>query len=134
MRDYCKTFDNKPASTEDFKAIVEKTHAREGWISTATTRWIGSFNQYVYAWESRSTTSCFGGGYSDGKSHIKGRNHTLRRAGYLEGCHTTLRAHGRQNGPPWDLTATATRASHWSHRAGKNRPRLINDYEIYSRM
>ena len=23
MQDYCKTFDNKPASTEDFKAVVE---------------------------------------------------------------------------------------------------------------
>jgi hypothetical protein len=47
MQDYCKSFDNKPASTEDFKAIVEKHMTRAmdldgnhkmGWF----------FSQYVY--------------------------------------------------------------------------------------
>ena len=41
MQDYCKTFDNKAASTEDFKAIVEN-HMTPGWILTETTRWTGS--------------------------------------------------------------------------------------------
>ena len=40
MQDYCKTFDNQSASTEDFKAIVEK-HMTKAWTSTEITRWTG---------------------------------------------------------------------------------------------
>jgi len=47
MQDYCKTFDNQPASTEDFKAIVEKhmlpPMSMDG---KQTMDWF--FDQYVY--------------------------------------------------------------------------------------
>src|SRR5260370_39315468 len=47
MRDYCKTFDNKPASTEDFKAIVEK-HMTRGMDLDGNHKMDWFFNQYVY--------------------------------------------------------------------------------------
>ncbi len=47
MQDYCRTFDNKPASTEDFKAIVEKHMARAMDLDgNHKMDWF--FNQYVY--------------------------------------------------------------------------------------
>jgi aminopeptidase N len=47
MQDYCKTFDNKPASTEDFKAIVEK-HMTQNMDLDGNHKMDWFFNQYVY--------------------------------------------------------------------------------------
>lgn len=47
MQDYCKTFDNRPASTEDFKAIVEK-HMTRGMDLDGNHKMDWFFNQYVY--------------------------------------------------------------------------------------
>jgi hypothetical protein len=47
MQDYCKTFENKAASTEDFKAIVEK-HMTRGMDLDGNRKMDWFFNQYVY--------------------------------------------------------------------------------------
>ena len=47
MQDYCKTFDNKPASTEDFKGIVEK-HMLRNMDLDGNHKMDWFFNQYVY--------------------------------------------------------------------------------------
>ncbi len=47
MQDYCKTYDNQPASTEDFKAIVEK-HMTPGMDLDGNHKMDWFFNQYVY--------------------------------------------------------------------------------------
>jgi hypothetical protein len=47
MQDYCRTFDNKPASTEDFKAIVEK-HMVRSMDLDGNHKMDWFFNQYVY--------------------------------------------------------------------------------------
>jgi hypothetical protein len=47
MQDYCKTFDNRAASTEDFKAIVEK-HMTKNMDLEGTRKMDWFFNQYVY--------------------------------------------------------------------------------------
>jgi hypothetical protein len=46
MQDYCNTFDNQAASTEDFKAIVEK-HMTPGMDLDGNQRMDWLFNQYV---------------------------------------------------------------------------------------
>ena len=78
MQDYCKTFDNKPASTEDFKVIVEK-HMTRGMDLDGNHKMDWFFNQYVYGtgipqytwhYQTEATT--------DGKTHLTG---TLARAG-----------------------------------------------------
>jgi len=73
MRDYCKTFDNQPASTEDFKAIVER-HMTRGMDLDGTRKMDWFFNQYVYGigfpeYTFHSTVEST----ADGKSHIKGQ-------------------------------------------------------------
>ena len=47
MQDYCKTFDNQSASTEDFKAIVEK-HMTKGMDLDGNHKMDWFFDQYVY--------------------------------------------------------------------------------------
>jgi len=47
MQDYCKTFENQAASTEDFKAIVEK-HMTRGMDLDGNHKMDWFFNQYVY--------------------------------------------------------------------------------------
>jgi hypothetical protein len=47
MQDYCRTFDNKAASTEDFKSIVEK-HMTKGMDLDANRRMDWFFDEYVY--------------------------------------------------------------------------------------
>ncbi|MBI3669718.1 MAG: hypothetical protein HY237_08065 [Acidobacteria bacterium] len=47
MRDFCDSYDNKAASTEDFKAIVEK-HMAPAMDIEANHRMDWFFNQYVY--------------------------------------------------------------------------------------
>jgi aminopeptidase N len=78
MQDYCKTFDNKPASTEDFKAIVEK-HMTRGMDLDGNHKMDWFFNQYVYG----TGIPQYGFHASveatpDGKTHVKGE---LTRSG-----------------------------------------------------
>ncbi|MGB7844939.1 MAG: M1 family aminopeptidase [Candidatus Acidiferrum sp.] len=47
MQDYCKTFDNKAASTEDFKFMVEK-HMTKGMDLDGNHKMDWFFNEYVY--------------------------------------------------------------------------------------
>jgi len=47
MQDYCKTFDGKAASTEDFKAIVER-HMTSSMDAEGNHKMDWFFNQYVY--------------------------------------------------------------------------------------
>src|SRR5260370_26842273 len=71
MQDYCKTFDNRSASNEDFKAIVEKhmipsmdldENQRLGWF----------FNQYVYGTGEPQYSFHAALDYTpDGKTHMK---------------------------------------------------------------
>jgi peptidase M1-like protein len=81
MQDYCKTFDNKPASTEDFKSIVEK-HMVRGMDLDGNHKMDWFFNQYVYGtgiphYVFRSSVEPT----PDGKTHIKGQ---LTRTGVPE--------------------------------------------------
>ncbi|MGB9463645.1 MAG: M1 family aminopeptidase [Candidatus Acidiferrum sp.] len=72
MQDYCKTFDNKAASTEDFKAIVEK-HMTHGMDLDGNHKMDWFFNQYVYGMgEAQYTFHSTAEGTADGKTHIKG--------------------------------------------------------------
>jgi hypothetical protein len=71
MQDYCKTFDNKPASTEDFKAIVEK-HMSRSMDADGNHKMDWFFNQYVYGmgepqYSFHSTLEYT----ADGKTHFK---------------------------------------------------------------
>ena len=78
MQDYCKTFDNKSASTEDFKSIVEK-HMTKGMDLDGNQKMNWFFNEYVYGvgipeytWRYSAEATL------DGKTHLTG---TLTRAG-----------------------------------------------------
>ena len=72
MQDYCKTFDNKAASTEDFKAIVEK-HMTRGMDLDGNHKMDWFFNQYVYGMgEPQYTFHATTEATADGKTHIKG--------------------------------------------------------------
>jgi hypothetical protein len=78
MRDYCKTFNNKPASTEDFKSIVEK-HMTRSMDLDGNHKMDWFFNQYVYGtgmaqYSFHATTE----GTPDGKTHVKA---TVQRTG-----------------------------------------------------
>jgi hypothetical protein len=77
MQDYCKTFDNKPASTEDFKAIVEK-HMTHGMDLDGNHKMDWFFNQYVYGTGEAQYTFHSAAEATDGKTHIKGE---ITRAG-----------------------------------------------------
>lgn len=81
MQDYCKTFDNKPASTEDFKTIVEK-HMLRNMDLDGNRKMDWFFNQYVYGtgiphYNFRATLEPT----ADGKTHIKAE---LTRSGVPE--------------------------------------------------
>ncbi|MGB2777051.1 MAG: M1 family aminopeptidase [Candidatus Acidiferrum sp.] len=72
MQDYCKTFDNQPASTEDFKAIVEK-HMTRGMDLDGNHKMDWFFNEYVYGiGEPQYTFHATADATADGKTHIKG--------------------------------------------------------------
>ena len=78
MQDYCKTFDNKAASTEDFKDIVEK-HMTHGMDLDGNHKMDWFFNQYVYGMgEAQYTFHATAEATTDGKTHIKGE---ITRAG-----------------------------------------------------
>jgi hypothetical protein len=81
MQDYCKTFENKAASTEDFKGIVEK-HMSRSMDADGNHKMDWFFNQYVYGigepqYSFHSTLDYT----SDGKTHLKA---VLTRSGVPE--------------------------------------------------
>src|SRR5882762_119925 len=72
MQDYCKTFDNKPASTEDFKTIVEK-HMTRSMDLDGNHKMDWFFNQYVYGTGiPQYSFHVSVEATADGKSHLKG--------------------------------------------------------------
>jgi hypothetical protein len=72
MKDYCKTFDNKPASTEDFKSIVEK-HMTRNMDLDGNHKMNWFFNQYVYGTGIPHYTFRVSlDATADGKTHMKG--------------------------------------------------------------
>lgn len=78
MQDYCKTFDNKSASTEDFKSVVEK-HMTRAMDLDGNHKMDWFFNQYVYG--TGMPQYSFHAGLeptADGKTHVKAQ---LTRAG-----------------------------------------------------
>jgi len=78
MQDYCKTFDNRSASTEDFKAIVEK-HMIPSMDLDENHRMEWFFNQYVYGTGEPQYSFHAALDYTpDGKTHMKAE---LTRAG-----------------------------------------------------
>jgi peptidase M1-like protein len=78
MQDYCKTFDNKSASTEDFKSIVEK-HMTQSMDADGNHKMDWFFNQYVYGMDQPQYNFHASLDYTaDGKTHIKGE---LTRSG-----------------------------------------------------
>src|SRR5947207_5204726 len=82
MQDYCKTFDNQAASTEDFKAIVEK-HMTRGMDLDGNHKMDWFFNQYVYGtgipqYHFHAITEAT----PDGKTHLKAE---LVRTGVPDG-------------------------------------------------
>jgi hypothetical protein len=71
MQDYCKTFDNKPASTEDFKAMVEK-HMIPSMDLDGNHKMDWFFNQYVYSTGEPQYHFHAALDYTpDGKTHLK---------------------------------------------------------------
>jgi aminopeptidase N len=71
MQDYCKTFDNKAASTEDFKAIVEK-HMSRSMDADGNHKMDWFFNQYVYGMGEPQYNFHAALDYTaDGKTHFK---------------------------------------------------------------
>jgi hypothetical protein len=91
MQDYCKTFDNKPASTEDFKAVVER-HMTAPMDLGGTHKMDWFFDQYVYG----TGIPVYTFRYSventpDGKKHLKG---TITRSGVAESWKDDLVLYG----------------------------------------
>ncbi len=71
MQDYCKTFDGKPASTEDFKAIVER-HMTSSMDAEGNHKMDWFFNQYVYGVGEPQYSFHSSLDYpADGKTHFK---------------------------------------------------------------
>src|SRR5260370_40374433 len=56
MQDYCKPFDNKAASTEDFKTILER-HITRSMDADGNHTLDCCFNQYVHGIDERHNTS-----------------------------------------------------------------------------
>jgi len=72
MQDYCKTFDNQAASTEDFKAILEK-HMTPGMDLEGNHKMDWFFNEYVYGTDVPQYTLHVNlTATSDGKTSISG--------------------------------------------------------------
>ncbi len=72
MHDYCKAFDNKPASTDDFKTVVERHMTPPMDLAgTHTMDWF--FNQYVYGTGiPRYSLKYTLENAPEGKKHLKG--------------------------------------------------------------
>ncbi len=108
MQDFCRTYENKPASTEDFKAIVEKYMTQVMDIEH-NHRMDWFFRQYVYGtgipqYEFRYQAQDAG----DGKWKISG---ALNRSGVPDGWMDILPVYMRRGSAPTRLGfITATQA------------------------
>jgi Peptidase family M1 domain len=129
MQDYCKTFDNKAASTEDFKAIVEK-HMVRSMDLDGNHKMDWFFNQYVYGMsEAQYTFHATTEATADGKTHIKAE---LSRAGVPDSWKDVVPIYGHMGDRTMRLGAIA--ATHSSEPldvtiAAKIDRITINDYE-----
>jgi hypothetical protein len=129
MRDYCKTFDNRPASTEDFKAIVEK-HMTRGMDLDGNHKMDWFFNQYVYGmgipqYSFHASVEAT----PDGKSHIKGE---ITRSGVPDTWKDAIPLYAHMGDKTVRLgTLTATHSSEPLDATvpGKIDRVSINDYE-----
>jgi len=87
MQDYCKTFENQAASTEDFKAIVEK-HMTPGMDLDGNHKLDWFFNQYVYGTGIPQYTLHLNlSPTADGKTSVEGE---VTRAGVPDGWKDAL--------------------------------------------
>jgi hypothetical protein len=97
MQDFCKTYENKPASTEDFKAIVEK-HMLSNMDLEGNHKMDWFFRQYVYGtgiprYEFHVSTSDAGGG----QTKMTG---TLTRSGVPDNWMDVIPVFGEKDGKP----------------------------------
>jgi hypothetical protein len=129
MQDYCKTFDNKAASTEDFKAIVEK-HMSRSMDPEGNHKMDWFFNQYVYGMGEPQYTFHSALDYTaDGKTHFKAE---LTRTGVPESWKDSipLYAHiGDKTIKMGNILATHPTETLDTTVAGKIDRISINDYE-----
>lgn len=129
MQDYCKTFDNKSASTEDFKAIVEK-HMTRSMDLDGNHKMDWFFNQYVYGMgEPQYTFHASTQPTPDGKTHITG---TLTRTGVPDNWKDSipLYAHvGEKTVKMGNLASTHPTENLDATVGGKIDRVTINDYE-----
>ena len=129
MQDYCKTFDNKAASTEDFKAIVEK-HMTRSMDADGNHKMDWVFNQYVYGMgEAQYNFHATMDYTADGKTHFKAE---LTRTGVPETWKDVipLYAHiGDKSVKMGNLTATHPTETVDATIGGKIDRITINDHE-----
>ena len=129
MQDYCKTFDNKAASTEDFKAIVEK-HMSRSMDADGNHKMDWFFNQYVYGTgEAQYTFHSTVDYTTDGKTHFKAE---LTRIGVPESWKEAipLYAHmGDKTVKMGNITVTHATETVEATIQGKIDRITINDYE-----
>lgn len=109
MQDYCKTFDNKAASTEDFKAVVERNMTRSMDLDN-NHRMDWFFNGYVYGtltpqYTFRASTEQT----PDGKTHIKGQ---ITRTGVPEDWKDAIPVYAHMGDKTVRLGMIGVRQSH----------------------
>ena len=129
MQDYCKTFDNKAASTEDFKAMVEK-HMTRNMDLDGNHKMDWFFNQYVYGtgipqYNFHASVEAT----PDGKTHIKGE---LTRLGVPEAWKDAIPLYAHLGDKTFRLGTLASRHSSEPldvTLAAKIDRVSINDYE-----
>lgn len=128
MQDLCQTYENKPASTEDFKAIVEK-HMAPWMDAEGNHRMDWFFNEYVYGTGIPHYTFEYATREVDGKWQVTG---TIVQSGVPEGWKDIL--------PVFVHVPGRTVRLGWLRVTGKNTPVqftvpvkpdkiTLNDYE-----
>lgn len=91
MQDYCKTFDNEPASAEGFKTVVEH-HMIPPMDLSGNHRMDWFFDQYVYGTGIPKYTFKYSvENTADGKKHLKG---TITRSGVADSWKDDLVLYG----------------------------------------
>jgi hypothetical protein len=129
MQDYCKTFDNKAASTEDFRAIVEK-HMTPSMDAGGNHKMDWFFDQYVYGTAEPQYNFRAALDYTaDGKTHMKAE---LTRTGVPESWKDVvpLYAHtGDKTVKVGNIRATHATENIEATIPGKIDRLSINDYE-----
>ena len=112
MQDYGRTFENQSASTEDFKAIVEK-HMTKNMDLDGNKKMDWFFDEYVYGtgmpqYTFHATVSPTPGW----QEQRHRRTHPHRRSRQLERCCSAVRPHrrqGRSDGKPGRHSSDRTR-------------------------